>query len=104
MKKNGFTRIQLLTFSSVVIITIAMIWGAISITEKKREELMVIPKPTQVLEDVQNDIDVVVKIQGYCENWPYIIFEDRATHTRILFYRGAMTYLSSKTNKFNVEE
>lgn len=94
MKNKGFTIIEALVIIAIVSILIGMFLPAIQYTRNHTE----IPRPTQILEDVQNDVDVIVKVQGKYDGWPYIIFVDKATKTRILYYRGAMTYLKPKTN------
>jgi hypothetical protein len=91
----------------IFIVVLTLVGNAIYRANIKHDEQIKIPKPTQVLEDVINDSDVTVKVEGYYDGWPYIVFQDKYTFTRILYYRGAMTYLIPKTNrvsKFNVEE
>jgi hypothetical protein len=90
-----------------IIVVLAIVVIVAYRSKMNHDELTKIPKPTQVLEDVINDSDVTVKVEGYYDGRPYIVFQDKYTLTRILYYRGAMTYLTPKTNrvsKFNVEE
>lgn len=115
MSKKWFTTIKgmippevLIHIIVVLAIVVLAIVGIVAYRSKmSHDELTKIPKPTQILEDVINDSDVTVKVEGYYDGWPYIVFQDKYTFTRILYYRGAMTYLTPKTNrvsKFNVEE
>jgi hypothetical protein len=92
MKNKEFVVTEILMFIAICCISLGIVLPIIHYKSTHNN----IPKPTQALEDVQSDVDVIVKVQGYYENWPYIIFEDRYTHTRILYYRGAMTYLKQK--------
>ena len=95
-KTRGFTLIELL--EAIVVVTIFILimtmglvsWGGFSKAKNSESDL------NGQKYSVPQSEDIIVRERGMVGGYEYIVFEDKATKTRIFCFNKAMTFLPKK--------
>ena len=95
MNKNnrGITTVEILIIIAICGLLLGMLIPALS---KAKQRSLELKNRAVAVESYPAQSDVVVREQGRYDGYPYIIFEDKATKTRVFYYHGAMTFLPKK--------
>lgn len=88
-KNRGFTLLELLVLLSAIAVIAAMI---LPFAFKKKSVSTQPTWPTSL----SSSSEIVVKERGWCDSKRYLVFEDKATKSRIFYFGEAMILLPNK--------